>query len=85
MGASEGSAGRDRYWRREMVRLAGVHPDDVLLDLACGTGRIAIPLAQAGIEVTGIDLSREMLAKAQEKADAQGVSRCHVEGDFPQY
>jgi SAM-dependent methyltransferase len=37
------------------------------LVLACGTGRIAIPLAREGIEVVGIDLSSEMLALAEEK------------------
>ena len=35
------SAGRDRYWRRKMVELARVRPDDVLLDVACGTGDVA--------------------------------------------
>ncbi|MBI4581533.1 MAG: class I SAM-dependent methyltransferase, partial [Planctomycetes bacterium] len=30
------SAGRDKYWRRQMVKLADVRPDDVLLDVACG-------------------------------------------------
>lgn len=39
-----------------------------VLDLACGTGRIAIPIAQAGISVTGIDLSRPMFDHARRKA-----------------
>jgi SAM-dependent methyltransferase len=39
-----------------------------VLDLACGTGRIAIPIAAAGIAVTGIDLSRPMLAHGRLKA-----------------
>lgn len=38
-----------------------------ILELACGTGTITLMLAQAGYEVTGIDLSREMLGIAQEK------------------
>jgi SAM-dependent methyltransferase len=39
-----------------------------IVDLGCGTGSIAIPLAQQGFEVFGIDLSEEMLAVAQHKA-----------------
>jgi ubiquinone/menaquinone biosynthesis C-methylase UbiE len=45
-----------------------------VLDLACGTGRISIPMAQADIDVTGIDLSPEMLEKARVKAAEQGVA-----------
>lgn len=41
-----------------------------LLELACGTGRVAIPLAEAGHEVWGIDLSREMLEVFEEKKAA---------------
>lgn len=45
-----------------------------VLDLACGTGRIALPLAQAGVDVTGLDLSVEMLAKAKQKASELGLA-----------
>lgn len=37
-----------------------------VLELACGTGRVLIPLAKQGIEVTGVDSSRKMLRKAEE-------------------
>jgi SAM-dependent methyltransferase len=40
-----------------------------LLELACGTARLAIPLARAGLIITGLDLSPEMLAIAQQKLD----------------
>jgi ubiquinone/menaquinone biosynthesis C-methylase UbiE len=39
-----------------------------LLDLGCGTGAISIPFAKRGFQVTGVDLSAEMLALAHEKA-----------------
>jgi ubiquinone/menaquinone biosynthesis C-methylase UbiE len=39
-----------------------------VLELACGTGRVAIPIAQAGVRVVGIDRSPQMLAIAREKA-----------------
>ena len=45
-----------------------------LLDVACGTGRMAIPLAAQGYQVTGVDLVPEMIARARQKAAAQGVS-----------
>lgn len=45
-----------------------------VLDLACGTGRISIPMAKAGIDVTGLDLSQEMLEKARQKASEEGVA-----------
>jgi SAM-dependent methyltransferase len=39
------------------------------LELACGTGRVAIPLAREGIRITGIDASPEMLARARLKGE----------------
>jgi SAM-dependent methyltransferase len=45
-----------------------------VLDAACGTGRYAIPLAQAGARVAGIDLSEEMLDLARRKAADSGLS-----------
>lgn len=38
-----------------------------VLELACGTGRVTIPIAQAGVEVVGLDSSPEMLAVAQQR------------------
>jgi ubiquinone/menaquinone biosynthesis C-methylase UbiE len=43
-----------------------------VLDAACGTGRYAIRLAQAGARVSGVDVSEEMLALAKRKRDALG-------------
>ncbi|MBV7505892.1 class I SAM-dependent methyltransferase [Bacillus sp. sid0103] len=44
-----------------------------LLDLACGTGELSVRLARDGFQVTGIDLSEDMLAVAQAKAEEAGV------------
>jgi SAM-dependent methyltransferase len=50
------------------------------LELGIGTGRVALPLAERGVEVHGIDLSRAMVAKLREKP---GGERIPVElGDF---
>jgi SAM-dependent methyltransferase len=43
-----------------------------VLELACGTGRVLIPIARAGVPVVGVDSSAEMLARAREKLDAVG-------------
>jgi SAM-dependent methyltransferase len=40
------------------------------LELGCGTGRILIPVASAGVEVTGLDLSSPMVARARRKVAA---------------
>jgi SAM-dependent methyltransferase len=45
-----------------------------ILDLGCGTGGHALPLAQRGLHVTGVDLSAGMLACAQNKAHKLSVS-----------
>lgn len=42
-----------------------------VLDLACGTGRIAISLARSGIAVVGVDISKGMLAKARAKVEGE--------------
>ena len=44
-----------------------------ILELGVGTGRVALPLVAAGHRVTGVDLSRWMLAVAQRKAEALGL------------
>lgn len=44
-----------------------------VLEIACGTGRVAIPLALAGYNVWGIDISKELISSAKEKAKSVGV------------
>jgi len=46
-----------------------------VVELAVGTGRIAVPIAEAGIHVIGVDQSAEMLAIAAELARTRGVER----------
>src|SRR5437763_16869173 len=45
-----------------------------LLDLACGTGRMALRMAEVGYQVTGVDITPEMIARARQKAAEQGLS-----------
>jgi len=42
-----------------------------VLELGCGTGRVLLPTARAGIEITGLDSSANMLARCRAKADAE--------------
>jgi SAM-dependent methyltransferase len=56
------------FWLEEGRRHGGP-----ILELGCGTGRIAIPLAQAGFAVTGVDRAPSMLAEARRKAAEAGV------------
>ncbi len=52
-----------------------------ILDLACGTGTIALSLAGQGYHVTGVDIVPEMIAWATQKAARQGASVEWVVGD----
>src|SRR5437660_12620964 len=45
-----------------------------LLELACGSGRLLIPLASEGYTLTGVDTSEKMLSLAQERLQEAGVS-----------
>ena len=53
-----------------------------VLDLACGTGRLTLPLARSGADVTGGDLSDTMLAKALQRADKDGLTVALVQLDM---
>ncbi|MEH2622813.1 2-polyprenyl-3-methyl-5-hydroxy-6-metoxy-1,4-benzoquinol methylase [Bradyrhizobium sp. AZCC 1719] len=53
-----------------------------VLDLACGSGRLTIPLARSGLRVTGGDLSAKMLERARRSAEAQSVQLDLVQLDM---
>lgn len=65
---------------RLVARLA-VRAGEAVLDVACGTGNAAIPAAQAGARVTGLDLTPELLDVARRRAAAAGVAVDWQEGD----
>jgi SAM-dependent methyltransferase len=52
-----------------------------VLEIACGTGRVAVPIARQGFAVTGLDVVPAMLDRARFKAEAAGLSVRWVEGD----
>lgn len=68
----------DVDWAR---RLAG-RTGGPILELACGSGRIAVPLASDGHTVVGLDLSAAMLTRARDRAERAGVEVGLIEGDI---
>lgn len=62
-------AGRDdvAFWRE----IAAAASDGPMLELGCGTGRVLLPLARAGVEITGLDLSAGMFERCRAKLQAE--------------
>lgn len=68
-------------WRDYVLR--HVQPQgQSLLELACGSGTLAVQLSQAGFNVTGFDLSSEMLTLANQKAIAAKLDLPLIQGDM---
>ncbi len=65
------TGGQDKRVRDAV--LGYIEPGDVVLDVGCGTGTLAIKAAQKGAKVIGLDQSPAMLKLAREKAQASGV------------
>jgi SAM-dependent methyltransferase len=64
-----------------LVEAVGVRQGEHLLDVATGSGNVAIPAAQAGAEVVGLDLTPELLEVGRRRAAEAGVEVEWVEGD----
>jgi SAM-dependent methyltransferase len=52
-----------------------------VLDVACGTGNLALPMARGGAMVTGVDIAANLLVQARERAAAEGLTVSFDEGD----
>jgi demethylmenaquinone methyltransferase/2-methoxy-6-polyprenyl-1,4-benzoquinol methylase len=63
------TAGLHHRWRARAADLAAVGPGSRALDVATGTGDLALELARRGADVVGCDFSEAMLARARAKAD----------------
>jgi demethylmenaquinone methyltransferase/2-methoxy-6-polyprenyl-1,4-benzoquinol methylase len=61
------TVGLHHQWRKRAADLAGAEPSTHVLDVATGTGDLAIEMAGRGAQVIGSDFSEEMLARAREK------------------
>jgi SAM-dependent methyltransferase len=65
----------------EFVRRLALAPGDRVLDVACGTGNLALPAARAGPAVTGVDIATNLLEQARSRAAAEGLPARFDEGD----
>ena len=65
----------------EFVERLNLQPGVKFLDVACGSGNLAIPAARLGAEVTGMDLAPEMVLQARQNAEREGLKARFDEGD----
>jgi SAM-dependent methyltransferase len=66
------------------VSRLNIAPGAHVLDVATGTGNLAIPLARAGAVVTGVDIATNLLEQARERAAAENLTATFDEGDAEQ-
>ena len=59
------SFGLDQRWKRRLLELADARPNHRVLDLACGTGDLAIGAAARGADVIGLDITPRMIELAR--------------------
>ncbi|HRK70164.1 MAG TPA: class I SAM-dependent methyltransferase [Micropepsaceae bacterium] len=62
-----------------LVRAIGVLPGFSVLDLGCGDGTTAIPAAQMGANVLGVDIARNLVAAGNSRAASLGLRHCRFE------
>ena len=63
----------DRREKEAVLDALGPVEDREVLEIACGTGRFTVMLAERGADITGLDISGPMLGQGREKAIAAGV------------
>jgi len=68
----------------EFVGRLNIQPGSKVLDVACGTGNLAIPAARLGAKVTGIDIATNLLVQARQRAAAERLEAVFEEGDAEQ-
>ena len=65
----------------EFIARLALKPGARLLDVACGSGNLAIPAARAGAIVTGVDIATNLLEQARARAESEGLTIQFDEGD----
>jgi ubiquinone/menaquinone biosynthesis C-methylase UbiE len=68
----------------QFIARRAITPGIRVLDVACGTGNLAIPAAKAGAIVTGVDIAPNLLEQARARATREGVQVQFDEGDAEQ-
>src|SRR4051812_20332193 len=64
-----------------LVRFAGIRAGQKVLDVACGTGVVALTAARLGATVQGLDLTPELVQRAKENAALMKLEASFQEGD----
>jgi ubiquinone/menaquinone biosynthesis C-methylase UbiE len=64
----------DRREKQAVLDAVGPLEDRSVLEIACGTGRFTVMLAERGADITGLDISGPMLAQGRAKAEAAAVA-----------
>jgi ubiquinone/menaquinone biosynthesis methyltransferase len=77
------SYGQDRRWKRRLIALARLQPDDRVLDLACGTGDLLFAAADRARTAVGLDITHRMLQLARSKRNAAVVTGDMLALPFP--
>jgi ubiquinone/menaquinone biosynthesis C-methylase UbiE len=80
-GTYERLAARFAPVQDQLVNLLRIAPGERVLDLATGTGEVAVRVAKLGATVTGVDVTEPMLAKARERAQEERVEVAFDHGD----
>jgi SAM-dependent methyltransferase len=62
-----------------LVAALGVTPGMRVLDLGCGDGTTALPIARLGADVTGVDISRNLVEAGNRRAQAAGLTNCRFQ------
>jgi len=65
----------------EILSQLQIPPGSDVLDVGCGAGQIALPMARAGVNVTGIDIATNLIAIARARAAQEGLPVRFDEGD----
>jgi SAM-dependent methyltransferase len=65
----------------EFIARLALRPGETVLDVACGTGNLAIPAGKAGARVTGIDIAPNLIAQARLEARTAGLTIAFETGD----
>lgn len=68
----------------EFIARLSLNPGMDVLDVACGTGNLAIPAARTGARVTGVDIATNLLEQARARAAAENLTVDYREGDAEQ-
>src|SRR5678815_814837 len=65
----------------EFIDRLALQPGERVLDVACGTGNLALPAARAGAVVTGSDIATNLLEQARARAESEGLAIQFDDGD----